>query len=278
MRTCWTDEVDVDYGEVGHFTGVDALTDLMSQLHDDMGPTYHRLTNFVIAVDGDRATARSYVHAVLMAIPDDPANWVDALGHYDDVFVRTPDGWRIARRDHGHRAGARRRAVGAVVTEGRRRFAAKYGRWAVIAGASEGIGACLADQLAARGLDLVLIARNGALLDEVASAARARPRGRGRALVQDLTDPTSPRRWPKRPRISTSAWSSTTPAPRTGRRHSWTTSSTTRSSRSSSTASARSRWRTTSGRRCASAAAAASCWSRRWPAWPVRRRSRCIRR
>ena len=49
----------------------------------------------------------------------------------------------------------------------------------MIAGASEGIGASLADQLAARGLDLVLIARNGPLLDEVAAGVRERPRGRG---------------------------------------------------------------------------------------------------
>ena len=34
-------------------------------------------------------------------------------------------------------------------------FAQKYGPWAVIAGASEGVGASLADQLAERGLDLV---------------------------------------------------------------------------------------------------------------------------
>ncbi len=48
-------------------------------------------------------------------------------------------------------------------------FVQKYGRWVVIAGASEGIGASLADQLATRGLDLVLIARNGPLLEEVAA-------------------------------------------------------------------------------------------------------------
>jgi short-subunit dehydrogenase len=68
-------------------------------------------------------------------------------------------------------------------------FAQKYGRWAVIAGASEGIGASLADQLAARGLDLVLIARNGALLDEVAARARDTRGVQTRVVVQDLTDP-----------------------------------------------------------------------------------------
>ena len=68
-------------------------------------------------------------------------------------------------------------------------FEDKYGRWAVIAGASEGIGASLADQLAARGLDLVLIARNGALLEEVAARAREEHGVQTRVVVQDLTDP-----------------------------------------------------------------------------------------
>jgi short-subunit dehydrogenase len=68
-------------------------------------------------------------------------------------------------------------------------FAQKYGPWAVIAGASEGIGESLADQLASRGLDLVLIARNGALLEQVAAGVRERHGVQARALVQDLTDP-----------------------------------------------------------------------------------------
>jgi short-subunit dehydrogenase len=68
-------------------------------------------------------------------------------------------------------------------------FAQKYGQWAVIAGASEGIGASLADQLGARGLNLVLIARNGALLDEVAAQARDAHGVQTRVVVQDLTDP-----------------------------------------------------------------------------------------
>jgi hypothetical protein len=98
LRSCWTDEIDVDYQQLGRFTSPDALTDVMRQLHENMGPTYHRLSNFVISVEGDRATVRSYVHAVLMLQPDDDTNWVDALGHYDDVFLRTTDGWRINKR------------------------------------------------------------------------------------------------------------------------------------------------------------------------------------
>jgi uncharacterized protein len=68
-------------------------------------------------------------------------------------------------------------------------FATKYGPWALIAGASEGIGACLADQLGERGLNLVLVARNEALLNEVAEGVRARHGVEVRPLVQDLTDP-----------------------------------------------------------------------------------------
>jgi short-subunit dehydrogenase len=68
-------------------------------------------------------------------------------------------------------------------------FVNKYGPWALVAGASEGVGACLADQLAARGLNLVLIARNGQLLDHVAADVREHHGVEARPVVLDLTDP-----------------------------------------------------------------------------------------
>jgi uncharacterized protein len=66
-------------------------------------------------------------------------------------------------------------------------FAQKYGRWGVIAGASEGVGASLADQLAGHGLNLVLIARNSALLEELSASVSERHGVEVRPLVQDLT-------------------------------------------------------------------------------------------
>lgn len=49
-------------------------------------------------------------------------------------------------------------------------FAERYGPWALIAGASEGVGEELARLLADRGVNLVLLARRLAALDEVAAS------------------------------------------------------------------------------------------------------------
>ena len=96
FRTVFTDDCEVDYGEIGAWNGVDAVTDFMEQTHAMAGQTMHRLTNQAITVDGDKASARTYVDGVIM-FGDNQAG-VNALGFYDDEIVRTADGWRIARR------------------------------------------------------------------------------------------------------------------------------------------------------------------------------------
>ena len=48
-------------------------------------------------------------------------------------------------------------------------FTARYGPWAIVAGASEGIGASYAEELAARGLNLILVARRNELLQTLAT-------------------------------------------------------------------------------------------------------------
>src|SRR4051794_3805385 len=48
-------------------------------------------------------------------------------------------------------------------------FVEKYGPWAIVAGASDGTGLAFAAEIAARGVNVVLVARRQAALDEVAS-------------------------------------------------------------------------------------------------------------
>src|SRR5713101_7529815 len=75
-------------------------------------------------------------------------------------------------------------------------FRAKYGLWALVAGASEGLGAEYATQLAARGLNLVLIARRKELLEQLgaqlvrehAIEVRALPLDLGRENTGKLVD------------------------------------------------------------------------------------------
>ena len=52
-------------------------------------------------------------------------------------------------------------------------FRHKYGPWALVAGASEGIGAAFAEELGARGIHLLLLARRTEPLEQVAQAIRA---------------------------------------------------------------------------------------------------------
>jgi 3-phenylpropionate/cinnamic acid dioxygenase small subunit len=96
FRTVFTDDCELDYGEIGAWQGVDAVTDFMDTTHAMAGHTLHRLTNQAITLDGDNASARTYIDAVIMF--GDNQSGVNAWGFYDDKIVRTADGWRIARR------------------------------------------------------------------------------------------------------------------------------------------------------------------------------------
>jgi short-subunit dehydrogenase len=71
-------------------------------------------------------------------------------------------------------------------------FQRKYGPWGLVAGASEGLGAAWAHALAVRGLNLLLLARRSAPLEETAAALRQRHRVEVRTEVLDLSAPGLP--------------------------------------------------------------------------------------
>jgi uncharacterized protein len=68
-------------------------------------------------------------------------------------------------------------------------FAERYGPWALVVGASAGIGAAVADEAARRGVNVLTVARRASLLEECAARLRATHGVAVQTLAVDLTDP-----------------------------------------------------------------------------------------
>jgi 3-phenylpropionate/cinnamic acid dioxygenase small subunit len=95
LRSCFTDDCDADYGEIGHWHGGDEITAWMAQTHEPLGPTLHRISNVVVEDGGEGVRTRCAVHAIIV-LPDRSAA-IHSYGVYDDEIV-VEDGPRIARR------------------------------------------------------------------------------------------------------------------------------------------------------------------------------------
>ena len=65
----------------------------------------------------------------------------------------------------------------------------KYGPWALVTGASSGIGAEFCRQLAAKGLNLIMVARRKERLDQLAEELTARHSVQARTIKADLSTP-----------------------------------------------------------------------------------------
>jgi short-subunit dehydrogenase len=70
-----------------------------------------------------------------------------------------------------------------------RSFAAAYGPWALVAGGSEGLGAAFAQELARRGLHLILVARRPGPLEQTAGLLRQATGAQVQTVTADLAAP-----------------------------------------------------------------------------------------
>jgi hypothetical protein len=71
----------------------------------------------------------------------------------------------------------------------KRTFLNKFGPWAVVTGASDGIGYAFAEQLAERGLNLVVVARRADPLTQLADKIQAKHGTKVQAIMADLSTP-----------------------------------------------------------------------------------------
>lgn len=94
----FTEDVDADYGETSHWQDRASFKADFGSFHELFDATQHVMTNHLVRVDGDCAVSHTYGQwRLIRHAAGDPPVW-DGSGYYDDIWTRTNNGWRIARR------------------------------------------------------------------------------------------------------------------------------------------------------------------------------------
>ncbi|MDR2858361.1 MAG: nuclear transport factor 2 family protein [Novosphingobium sp.] len=94
----FTGDCDADYGTTSHWTSRAQFKADFGAFHEMFDATQHVMTNHLVKVAGDRASSHTYgAWRLILHAAGDPPVW-DGTGYYDDRWVRTPQGWRIAGR------------------------------------------------------------------------------------------------------------------------------------------------------------------------------------
>jgi len=78
--------------------GVDEIIERVSTSLAKYSGSQHMVSTHEIAVDGDTATSRCYLHAQHIRPDGEQPPLFTLAGIYADDLIRTPDGWRIRHR------------------------------------------------------------------------------------------------------------------------------------------------------------------------------------
>ncbi len=100
LDTCFTPDAQVDYTTSGGTKGV--YPEVRAWLEKALAIfpiTMHFISNSTVELDGDRATARTYVINPMVFVNPDGTQHIFTVGaYYNDKLVCSDDGWRIAER------------------------------------------------------------------------------------------------------------------------------------------------------------------------------------
>ena len=97
LADVFTPDVDMDFG-AWRGTNLEETTSNIRSFLDGCGPSQHRLSNFRIELDGDRANSRCYVRVMHFGKGEHEGKTYEMWGEYADELVRTSRGWRSRQR------------------------------------------------------------------------------------------------------------------------------------------------------------------------------------
>ncbi len=95
------DGIRSTFTENGSGYGATGINDTLATMQAHLGgvgPTQHLLGNQRVEVDGDTARTRAYVRVHHVGAGPMEGSFFECLGEYDDRWVRTSAGWRLAER------------------------------------------------------------------------------------------------------------------------------------------------------------------------------------
>ena len=98
LASCFSPDAVVRYGGGREFRGGEAVAEFVRGMTTGLVAQQHLLGNHEIALDGDRATATTYLHATQIEGQEAGGGVIVTGGVYRDVLVRTDGGWLIAER------------------------------------------------------------------------------------------------------------------------------------------------------------------------------------
>jgi ketosteroid isomerase-like protein len=98
LRTCFTDDAVANYAERSATDGYDAIETTCRAALEPLTCSQHLLGNHLVVVNGDEAESTCYFQAQHVKEGLDGGSLYTVAGRYNDRFVRTNNGWRIASR------------------------------------------------------------------------------------------------------------------------------------------------------------------------------------
>jgi len=102
-RQCFADRVRVDFERLTGFPEIEVDADVWTRFADlALAPVrrHHQYSNFSARIDGDKATATTYMVARHFRMTDRGSAENVQYGWYENDFEKRADSWRIVRLSH----------------------------------------------------------------------------------------------------------------------------------------------------------------------------------